>query len=85
MVREWAKKDPILRMRLYLEGRGLWSEKQEENLQSDLLEKISTAVRKVEADPLPGIETLVEDVYAEVPWHLREQLEELKDPGDPEG
>lgn len=40
--------------------------------------EIAEAVATVEHMPPPERSSLVTDVYAELPWHLREQLEELQ-------
>jgi pyruvate dehydrogenase E1 component alpha subunit/2-oxoisovalerate dehydrogenase E1 component alpha subunit len=46
-------------------------------LERELGAEIAGAISEVEALPPPGRATLVEDVYANLPWHLREQLEAL--------
>ncbi len=47
-------------------------------LEGELTAEIAAAIDEVEAMPPPARESLFEDVYAEMPWHLREQLESLK-------
>jgi TPP-dependent pyruvate/acetoin dehydrogenase alpha subunit len=39
--------------------------------------ELKTHITAAERKPAPGLETLVDDVYAERPWHLTEQLEAL--------
>ena len=39
---------------------------------------VAPAALAAEKEPAPDIETLFDEVYADMPWHLREQLEELK-------
>jgi pyruvate dehydrogenase E1 component alpha subunit/2-oxoisovalerate dehydrogenase E1 component alpha subunit len=39
--------------------------------------EVRDAVAREERVPAPALETMVEDVFAEVPQHLREQLGEL--------
>jgi pyruvate dehydrogenase E1 component alpha subunit len=72
----WEARDPIPRFRRYLEGAGLWSDGQEKETWEDLDVEVSAAFRWAETLPEPELETLVEDVYAEVPAHLREQFHE---------
>ena len=76
-ILRWERKDPIDRVRRHLEDQGLWDEARQESLEDRLREQIAAAIRKVEAEPPPPKMSLVEDVYAVVPWHLREQLEGL--------
>ncbi len=77
-VEEWRKRDPIVRFRKHLELRGLWDEKREAHLQEELAAQITQAIKAVEAVPPPPLETLFEDVYAQMPPHLEEQLLYLK-------
>lgn len=75
-VAAWAKKDPIARMRKYLEQRKLWNVGQEKKLEDELTKELSKAIAEVEAAPSPGLETLFEDVYAVLPPHLAMQQAE---------
>jgi pyruvate dehydrogenase E1 component alpha subunit len=78
-VRSWEKKEPLLRLRRYLEKRGVWSEEYEEELLSQLREEINEAVKEAEAVPPPTLEDLFKYNYEEMPRNLREQLEELRE------
>lgn len=73
----WVKRDPISRFRGYLKEIGLWTEK----LEKDIVEKHTEEIIRVhaESDQLgpPPLDTLFEEVYEEMPWHLREQREWL--------
>lgn len=72
----WAKRDPLARYRRYLETRGLWNESDEQHIVTQTEARITEALRWAEQVPPPTPETLFEDVYAEMPWHLREQRDE---------
>ncbi len=81
-VKEWTEKDPIVRLRRHLDGRGLWDDAKEEELDGELQGRIARAIRDAEAGAPVDPETLITDVYAEVPPHLREQLDRtLRDLG----
>jgi pyruvate dehydrogenase E1 component alpha subunit/2-oxoisovalerate dehydrogenase E1 component alpha subunit len=82
-VDAWARKDPLDRLRKHLQHLGLVSEAADAALDAELTAEIAGAVAEVEALPPPALESLVKDVYAEVPWHLREELEALKKVGQP--
>jgi TPP-dependent pyruvate/acetoin dehydrogenase alpha subunit len=75
---EWGKTDPIAQFCAYLEATGLWGAVAEAALRQQVEVEIQAAVRAAESAPTPALETLVEDVYAEVPRHLREQFEEVR-------
>jgi pyruvate dehydrogenase E1 component alpha subunit len=77
-VTEWSERDPIARFRRYLEGRDLWSESDEAQAQSEAERSIEEMIQEEEEAGPPPLESLVEDVFAEVPWHLAEELEEVR-------
>jgi len=76
---EWQMRDPLVRFRKYLERKHIWSSTDEEKAQEDTNRQIDAAIAHAEKIPRPSIETLFTDVYAELPWHLQEEFQELKD------
>ncbi len=77
-VEAWKKKDPLDRLRRHLVIRGLMDDARDAALEQELQDEISPAIKAVEQLPVPDRSTLFEDVYAEMPWHLREQKEQLE-------
>jgi pyruvate dehydrogenase E1 component alpha subunit len=75
-IEDWRRKDPIQRFRSYLERRGIWSIESEDSLKKDNETQINNAIREQEQVPMPDRKTMFEDVYAEMPWNLKEQLGE---------
>ena len=73
----WRKRDPLVRMRKYVEARSLWNASKQSELEAKIEHDIKAAVTEAEKVPLPRLETMMEEVYGELPWHLREQQEEL--------
>jgi len=82
-VDSWAVKDPLLRLRKHLVRLGVVSDASDVELEAELTSEITSAVDEVEAMPPAARESLVVDVYAEMPWHLQEALEVLKKVGPP--
>ncbi len=80
-VDEWAQKDPLDRLRRHLARLGLVTDASDEVLHATLVAEIASAVDDVERMPPLERESLLTDVYAVMPWHLREQLESLKKVG----
>jgi len=76
---EWRKRDPLIRFRRYLERERLWTEADEKRTQDETNREIEEAVQHAEKLPKPALETLFTDVYAEMPWNLKEQLRELQE------
>ncbi|WP_166267617.1 thiamine pyrophosphate-dependent dehydrogenase E1 component subunit alpha [Marinobacter caseinilyticus] len=74
----WREKDPILRMRHWLEHRQWWSEDEEKHLQETLRREVLETMKRAEKRPPPPLESLVTDVYDTVPPALQAQFEKLK-------
>lgn len=71
---EWAKKDPIVRFRTYLEGKGLWSEAKEEEVIERAKEEIKEAIKLADQAPKQKVTELIDNMHAgEMPYNLKEQ------------
>ncbi len=77
-VEEWAKRDPLARLRRFLERQGAWDEARETVARAEHEEQIGRAIREVEAVGPPEADSLFDDVYATLPWHLQAQRDELR-------
>jgi len=73
----WQERDPILRLRRFLEARGLWDGQQEVVLAGEATAWVESQVEALEAMPAPDPADIFRHMYAEMPWNLREQMEEL--------
>jgi pyruvate dehydrogenase E1 component alpha subunit len=76
--RVWSRLDPIVKMRRYLEVRDLWSDQREQRLRAEVRADVQRALAEAQAAEKPVAQTLFDDVYEQVPWHLREQRETLR-------
>jgi pyruvate dehydrogenase E1 component alpha subunit len=65
--------DPVARTRRHLESRGLWDAEREHRLTLEMAADVDRAIAEAQAAERPARETLFDDVYAELPWHLQEQ------------
>jgi len=72
-VAMWEKRDPLDRFESYLKLHGLFEEGARAELERRILSEIDEVIHAEEAAPPMPLKTLVEDVYAEVPRHLRLQ------------
>jgi pyruvate dehydrogenase E1 component alpha subunit len=70
------RKDPIRRLELYLRRQGWLTESEREDLAKGIDEEIREVIARQELIGSPAIETLIEDVFEEPTWLLREQLAE---------
>ena len=80
-LEEWQQpgKEPISRFEKLLIERGLIEKDHEAKLREELRKDVIESIKRSEKKPRASIEHIFTDVYAEMPWHLREQLEGLKD------
>jgi pyruvate dehydrogenase E1 component alpha subunit/2-oxoisovalerate dehydrogenase E1 component alpha subunit len=77
ITEQWKQRDPITRLYAYLCELGLWSEEREAAFVAERDALIRKTVAEQETLAGPDVRSLFEDVYAEPPWHLREQQAEL--------
>jgi pyruvate dehydrogenase E1 component alpha subunit/2-oxoisovalerate dehydrogenase E1 component alpha subunit len=82
-VETWTRKDPLERLARHLLGHNLWTTRDDEQLEADLLQQIAAAINEVEKHGPPETSTMFEDVYAEQPWHLIEQRTSIQRPPAP--
>jgi pyruvate dehydrogenase E1 component alpha subunit len=75
--KQWEKSDPIERFRRYLEKQGAWTAAWEKEEAAAIDAEIVRVHDEVQGLEGPPVETLFDDVYEEMPWHLREQKEWL--------
>jgi len=78
-VEEWKKKDPIDRLRKFMQKKGLWNENYEKKVLEDARKKVDSAVQKMESMPPADPKDIFKYQYAEMPWHLQEQMKELSE------
>ena len=79
----WPLGDPIERLKLHLIRRGEWSEERDRQMRAEVDAEVLEAAREAESHgtlhdgPKPSSKTMFEDVYKEMPRHLREQRQQL--------
>lgn len=78
---EW-KKEPIHRLRLYLEALGAWSSEKEEALRAACAAEVDQAVEVYQATPPQPLESMFDYLYATLPKAYHEQRQMLKNLGE---
>ncbi len=78
-VEAWRKKDPVLRLKLYLQAKKLWDEAQESSLLREAEAMVQEEIAAYESTPPPNPLNMFADNYASAPWHLIEQRAELEE------
>jgi pyruvate dehydrogenase E1 component alpha subunit len=74
----WKPLDPMVRLKLYLKEKRLWSEEVEQKMTEEAQKEIDQAVKDAEAMPVPEVDEIFKYVFAEMTPPLKEQLEYLK-------
>lgn len=69
----WRKRDPLLRMKLYLQKKNLWSEEWEAKLEEEGREKILAAAKVAEETPKPSPNEIFDYMYEKLTPALEEQ------------
>jgi 2-oxoisovalerate dehydrogenase E1 component alpha subunit len=76
--------DPIERLKQHLVAAGEWSDEQHTALHQELEAQVAAALKEAQQHGsildghIPPLETMFEDVYKDMPAHLREQLRQAK-------
>ena len=72
--------DPIARLKQHLIGIGAWTAQEHEATQKELEAQVGAALKEAQTHGtlaeghVPPLESMFEDVYKDMPAHLREQL-----------
>jgi pyruvate dehydrogenase E1 component alpha subunit len=73
-----GQRDPIRRFEAYMLGRGWLHEGEREALAQRLEADVRDAIARQEAVAAPALRTLIDDVFEEPTWLLREQMDEVE-------
>jgi len=76
-LEEWARRDPIERLRKYMSRIGLWNDDYEKKVQAQAADKVRDAIEKFESVKPPEIRDLFDWTYEQLPPNLKEQYEIL--------
>ena len=75
----WPLGDPVIRLRNHLIRLGVWSEERHRQMEAEIMETVIVAQKEAEkhgtlhSGGKPSVRDMFEDVYAEMPPHLRRQ------------
>jgi 2-oxoisovalerate dehydrogenase E1 component alpha subunit len=80
----WPLGDPVERLKTHLITLGEWDEARQEALTVELAESVKSAQKEAELNGILGhglhqpFDTMFEDVFEDLPWHLREQRDQMR-------
>jgi len=78
----WPLGDPVIRLKNHLIASGVWSEERHKQAEAEVLDDVITAQKAAESHGTlnsggkPAVGDMFEDVYAEMPLHLRRQRQQ---------
>ncbi|MET0365223.1 MAG: thiamine pyrophosphate-dependent enzyme [Sphingobium sp.] len=81
----WPLGDPIRRLRDHLIALGEWDEDRHAAMDREVAEEVRTAQKAAEQNGILGhglhqpFDSMFEDVFEEMPWHLKEQRQQMID------
>lgn len=78
-VEAWKSKDPIERLKKELLARGIWSEEQDEAAWAEADQQVQKAIDEMQSQPPVDHNRLFDHSYAQLPQHLIEQREEMRE------
>ena len=87
----WPLGDPVRRLKDHLIALGEWDEERQAAMDKELAEKVRAAQKEAEKNGVLGhglhqpLDTMFEGVYEEMPWHLREQQQQMLDEEEASG
>ena len=79
---EWPLGDPVMRLKNHLIALGEWDEDRQSALDVECVDRIKAVTKEAEKNGILGhglhhpFATMFEDVYEDLPWHLKEQSEQ---------
>jgi pyruvate/2-oxoglutarate/acetoin dehydrogenase E1 component len=74
----WRRRDPIERLRRFLEHRGEWDDNVGEQVTAEISAQVDAAINSIEAEPLPGRDDAVRQGFHRIPGHVVDQLNAME-------
>ncbi|KAH7315777.1 hypothetical protein KP509_21G064900 [Ceratopteris richardii] len=73
-----TRRDPVARLRMFLQSNRWWDDENEDLLRQDLRTQMMSVLHNAESKKKPGLSNLFEDVYDVIPQNLKEQEQETQ-------
>lgn len=79
----WPLGDPVERLKRHLVRLGVWDDTRHAAAEVEAEEQVKAAAKEAESfgtlgsAQRPSVSSMFDDVYAEMPWHIRKQRQEL--------
>jgi 2-oxoisovalerate dehydrogenase E1 component alpha subunit len=75
---KWRDKDPVLRMANWMKSQDWLDEEEDKKFVEVTRQEVLAEMKRAEKVDICDIDEIINDVYDTPPWHLRQQLNDLK-------
>jgi pyruvate dehydrogenase E1 component alpha subunit len=75
---KWLAKDPLIRVRKYLESKKLWDDKKQAALDEKAQKQVTEVVRNAEGIEKPAVNDIFDYTFAEIPADLARQRDTMR-------
>ena len=75
---EWEKRDPLIRLRLFLTERGVWNEEMETTVMEKAKEMIKEAIQEADKAPKQTVTESLQNMYEVTPQNIEAQLKQYE-------
>lgn len=76
---EWRPKDPLIRLRAYLESKGVWDADQDARLEAEVTGQLDAAWAEATSMPPSTVAESLHHVFRDMPPHLARQLAQARE------
>ncbi|KAJ8716406.1 hypothetical protein PYW07_003033 [Mythimna separata] len=77
-IQKWANDEsPLLKFKLYLESKGIWSEDAEKATLKESRDRVVRTMQDAEKKKLPHWKEMFEDVYYDMPPRIQKQMQQM--------
>lgn len=77
-VESWKQKEPLIRLRLFMQKNNLWSQEYEKEISEKATEEVDKAIKEAESVPAPDPADIMRYTYSELTQRQKRELEDLK-------
>jgi 2-oxoisovalerate dehydrogenase E1 component len=75
---KWKNRDPIERLRRFLENQGEWNEGVGEKVSQETADLVDAAITAIESEPVPGRDDAIRHGFHRIPGHVVDQLHSMQ-------
>ena len=78
-LEKWKSKDPLLRLKLYMEKKGIWTQAYEDEVRKRVTDFVDSEIKKEETVGLPNPKDIITFTYKELTQRQAKEIKEWQD------